>query len=240
MNLFDKLSTGISQSVNTIIDKNRQYAQINRINAVIRNEKEVLDRAYIALGKQYCKVLQGNAEETTDVSQLCAVIEASKLRLKKAQARYDYIIKYGMPVKKENQPVVKITADEDVQPDINSFDEAEDEEDGDITIACVDSPAETEKEISVETAESGSSDIASISSATIQVEDTTTKSDTCEKVSKTEEASVSEDEDQKEKISKKASDSVNELKKKRSYSKKKTIESADSEAANDSDATPIV
>ena len=42
------------------------------------------------------KTLDGKAEET-DISQICDTIKSSKLRLKKAKARYEYIFKYGVP-----------------------------------------------------------------------------------------------------------------------------------------------
>ena len=96
MDFVDKLGIALSDSLDYLIDKNRQKAQLNRIEAVIKNETEILNRAYIALGKHYYKTLDGKAEET-DISQICDTIKSSKLRLKKAKARYEYIFKYGVP-----------------------------------------------------------------------------------------------------------------------------------------------
>lgn len=140
MSFIDKVSDSVSQSINTIIDKNRKYAQLNRLNAVIKNETEVINRAYIALGKQYYKILKGNTANA-DVSELCTVIEDSKLRLKKAQERYNYVEKHGLENTDSKQPVVKITADDEVKPDIDDL-----EEDEDITIACADMTDEIKQE----------------------------------------------------------------------------------------------
>ena len=82
MDLVEKFSLALSDSLDYLIDKNRKKAQLNRIEAVIKNETEILNRAYIALGKHYYKMLEGKAEET-DVSQICDAIKSAKLRLKK-------------------------------------------------------------------------------------------------------------------------------------------------------------
>lgn len=140
MSFIDKVSDGVSQSVNAIIDKNRKYAQLNRLNAVIKNETEVLNRAYIALGKQYYKILKGNTAND-DVSEICTVIEDAKLRLQKAQERYNYVEKHGLENTESKQPVSIINADDEVKPDIDDL-----EEDEDITIACADMADETKSE----------------------------------------------------------------------------------------------
>lgn len=137
MSFIDKVSGSISQSINTIIDKNRKYAQLNRLNAIIKNETEVLNRAYIALGKQYYKILKGNTANS-DVSEICTVIEDSKLRLQKAQERYNYVEKYGLENAESKQPVTKTDTDDEVKDDIDDL-----EEDEDITIACADMTDET-------------------------------------------------------------------------------------------------
>lgn len=97
MKIVNKVGDTISQSVNFIIDKNRQAAQLNRLKAIIQSETEALDNAYIALGKQYLNILEGKPSEDIDTSVLRENIENSKLRLKKARARYEYTLKYGIP-----------------------------------------------------------------------------------------------------------------------------------------------
>lgn len=114
MSFIDKLSMVLSDSLDYLIDKNRQRAQLNRITAVINNETEILNRAYAALGRHYYKKLDGKTEET-DVSQICETIKSARLRLKKAKARYEYILKYGVPTPglRDDIAVAYLDSDED-------------------------------------------------------------------------------------------------------------------------------
>lgn len=219
MSFIDKASSKLSDSINKIIDKSRQLAQLNRLDAVIRNETDVLNRAYIALGKQYYKNLNGDTE-TPDMSHICEVIESSKARLKKAQAGYDYIKQNGVCEQKPKQPVIKISADEDIQPDIEQLDE-----DDDITIACSEISGEVADEPKVEEPKVEEPKVSEEPKAADEVK-TQEKSAVEEiKIEKAESAEIIAE--------------TETPKKKRSYSKKKTVEPSDSEAANDSDAMPI-
>lgn len=213
MSFIDKASSKLSDSINKIIDKSRQCAQLNRLSAVIRNETDVLNRAYIALGKQYYKTLNGDTE-TPDMSHICEVIEESKARLKKAQTGYEYIKQNGVTEPKPKQPVIKISADEDIQPEIEQLEE----DDDDITIAC----SHNSDEVADEKAEEP------------EVSDNAKSADE----PKPEEKTVEEVKAETTVVA----DVIEETetpKKKRSYLKKKTVEPSDSEAANDSDAMPI-
>lgn len=84
----------ISTITQTIIEKNRTNAQLNRLRLVMKNESEMINRAYIALGKHYYE----NAKDTKDTSpvpnekELFAVIENSKKRIQKARERYSQIL----------------------------------------------------------------------------------------------------------------------------------------------------
>ena len=69
MSFIEKISGALSDSLDYLIDKNRQRAQLNRMATVIKNETEILNRAYIALGKHYYKTLDGKAEDS-DISQI--------------------------------------------------------------------------------------------------------------------------------------------------------------------------
>ncbi|MGN1458320.1 MAG: hypothetical protein ACI4XP_10280 [Acutalibacteraceae bacterium] len=212
MSFIDKASSKLSDSINKIIDKSRQLAQLNRLDAVIRNETDVLNRAYIALGKQYYKNLNGDTE-TPDMSHICEVIESSKARLKKAQAGYDYIKQNGVCEQKPKQPVIKISADEDIQPDIEQLDE-----DDDITIACSEISGEVADEPKVSEEPKDADEVKTQEKSAVE-EIKIEKAESAEKAE-----IIAETETPK---------------KKRSYSKKKTVEPSDSEAANDSDAMPI-
>lgn len=209
MSFIDKASSKLSDSINKIIDKSRQLAQLNRLDAVIRNETDVLNRAYIALGKQYYKNLNGDTE-TPDMSHICEVIESSKARLKKAQAGYDYIKQNGVCEQKPKQPVIKISADEDIQPDIEQLDE-----DDDITIACSEISGEVADEPKVFEEPKAADKVKTQEKSAVE-EIKIEKAESAEIIAETETP-----------------------KKKRSYSKKKTVEPSDSEAANDSDSMPI-
>lgn len=143
MNLIDKVGECVSASVDRIVEKNRQVAQLNRLNAIIRNETEVINHAYIALGKQYFKMLEGTAEET-DMTQICDVIKFSEKRLKKAQARYDYIKVYGVPDKSGDTGERAAKSSDDEGTEIS--DETCEEESADITIAVAEAEQDTPAE----------------------------------------------------------------------------------------------
>ncbi len=153
MNFIDRISIALSDSLDFVIDKNRQRAQLNRIDAVIKNETEILNRAYIALGKHYNRMLEGKAEEV-DVSLICDTIKSAKLRLKKAKARYEYIRKYGVPTPgiRDDLSVVFLDEDEEktsAQPanpccENTKPQSSEPEEEQDITIAYADPQAKTD------------------------------------------------------------------------------------------------
>lgn len=134
MKFIDKVGDSLSQSVDFIIDKNRQAAQLNRLKAIIQNETDNLDNSYITLGKEYIKVLDGGTADEKLVAQLRECIEMSQLRLKKARARYEYTLKYGVP-----KPGVDVEeAVKESAPDENDIDD----DDQDITIAYADPTAE--------------------------------------------------------------------------------------------------
>ena len=135
MDFIDKLSMVLSDSLDYLIDRNRQKAQLNRIEAVIKNETEILNRAYIALGKHYYKTLDGRTEET-DISQICDTIKNSKLRLKKAKARYEYIFKYGVPTPGLRDDISVAYIDDSYYPEEKmSPKKSEPDDEQDITIA---------------------------------------------------------------------------------------------------------
>ena len=156
MNIIDKVSAGITASVDLIVDKNRELAQLNRLEAIIKNETDVLNHAYIALGKQYFLMLEGDAEEA-DMSQVCEAVRVSEKRLKKAQTRYDYIKAYGIPdtavasdsMNYNNNAEASEEAAAECEPDEKPAEaEAAEDESGDITIASVEEKAaEAVKEI---------------------------------------------------------------------------------------------
>lgn len=128
MNIFSTIGSGLTQVIDTVVEKNRYAAYTSRLKYVIKSETETLDRAYSALGKHFYKDLKGDPE-SAEVQRLCKVIEIAQERLAKAQDRLEYVIMYGIPEtgKDENR-----TEEEAV------CEEAFEEDEGDITICCAD------------------------------------------------------------------------------------------------------
>ena len=80
-------------------------------------------------------MLEGKAEET-DVSVICDTIKNSKLRLKKAKARYEYIFKYGVPAPGLRDDISVAYIDDDYCPQEKKAEKKpEPEDEQDITIA---------------------------------------------------------------------------------------------------------
>ena len=137
MNLFDKIGTGLSASVDTVVELNRKNAQLNRLAMIIRTETDIINHAYAALGRHHYKVLCGKEEET-DMSKLCEVIRFSEERLRKAQARYDYIKAFGLPKKAmDAAEMIRSVYDGEDFSEENELTGDEDDND-DITIAVAD------------------------------------------------------------------------------------------------------
>ena len=136
MSFIEKISGALSDSLDYLIDKNRQRAQLNRMATVIKNETEILNRAYIALGKHYYKTLDGKAEDS-DISQILDTIKSAKIRLKKAKTRYEYIFRYGVPTPGIRDDIsVASYLDDDYYPEEKkSAKKTDTEDEQDITIA---------------------------------------------------------------------------------------------------------
>ena len=100
MTFFESVKNGFSCAVETvsgvtqtIIEKNRRNAQLNRLRTVMRNESEMINRAYITLGKKYYDgKLNGRVEVCENEEELFRIIENSKTQIKKARERYLKII----------------------------------------------------------------------------------------------------------------------------------------------------
>ena len=129
MNILNTIGSGITQAIDTVVEKNRYITYTNRLKFVIKSETETLNRAYSALGKHFYKDLKGDTE-SAEVQRPCRVIDVAQERLKKAQDRLEYVIMYGIP---ETNKAEELAAKE--EPVI--VDSAEEDE-GDITICCAD------------------------------------------------------------------------------------------------------
>ncbi len=139
MNFVDRIGVGLSQAVQTIVDSNRKYAQLNRLNLVIKAETQTLNEAYIALGKHYYQSMNHEQCEEIDLAELTKTIETAKARLRKAQERYVYIERNGMPEEEYKPKVVPVQVPESEPVEEDDYD------DGDITICCAEEKKPTEE-----------------------------------------------------------------------------------------------
>ncbi|MBR1730973.1 MAG: hypothetical protein IJ725_00865 [Ruminococcus sp.] len=123
MAIFDSVKNGFSTAVNTvsgitqtIIEKNRLNAQLSRLRALMKSECEMINRAYITLGKKY---YENKVNDKTDAceneEELFEIIAHSKEQIKKLRERYVNLIQ---------SQTVEITKKYDVE-DLE-----------DITVAC--------------------------------------------------------------------------------------------------------
>lgn len=112
----------ISNVTQSIIDRNKTNAKLNRLRLVMKNESELMNRAYIELGKQYYEMQKaGNFEPTETQKKLFTVIDGSKSKLSRVRDKYRKI------VEAENEEL--FTAPVTVE-------NAQNDEIVDITVAC--------------------------------------------------------------------------------------------------------
>lgn len=124
--IFDTVKGTVSTAVDTIssvaqsiVEKNRTNAKLNRLRLVMKSESELMNRAYIALGKQLYES-QKNGKEVSAENQekLFEVIEKSKAKIARARECYRKIVDsqndifYGNPEEEKeysSNEVVDIT-----------------------------------------------------------------------------------------------------------------------------------
>ncbi len=111
MTIFDSVKGTVCTAVDTIsavtqtiVEKNRTNAKLNRLRLVMKNESELMNRAYIALGKTYYDgEKKGVGVSEAERDKLFAVIEKSKAKIAKARECYRKIVDsqndifYGTP-----------------------------------------------------------------------------------------------------------------------------------------------
>lgn len=126
MMIFDTVKGTVSTAVDTIssvaqsiVEKNRTNAKLNRLRLVMKSESELMNRAYIALGKQlYESQKNGKAVSAENQEKLFEVIEKSKAKIARARECYRKIVDsqndifYGNPEEEKDyssNEVVDIT-----------------------------------------------------------------------------------------------------------------------------------
>lgn len=100
MMIFDTVKGTVSTAVDTIssvaqsiVEKNRTNAKLNRLRLVMKSESELMNRAYIALGKQlYESQKNGKAVSAENQEKLFEVIEKSKAKIARAREYYRKIV----------------------------------------------------------------------------------------------------------------------------------------------------
>lgn len=111
MTLFQSVKSTINTAVDTLatvtqslVEKNRTNAKLNRLRLVMKNESELMNRAYITLGKQYYEnTKNGKMPLSDEHKKLFDLIEKSKNKIAKARDCYRKIVDsqndifYGTP-----------------------------------------------------------------------------------------------------------------------------------------------
>ena len=100
MMIFDTVKGTVSTAVDTIssvaqsiVEKNRTNAKLNRLRLVMKSESELMNRAYIAIGKQlYESQKNGKAVSAENQEKLFEVIEKSKAKIARARECYRKIV----------------------------------------------------------------------------------------------------------------------------------------------------
>lgn len=146
MTVLDTLRTTLDTAVDSFstvaqsfVEKNRTKAKLNRLRMIMKNESELMNRAYIALGKEYYEFLKkGDAVPTEKQQKLLEVIDKCKAKIAKARNYYREILEgesefaFSSPAAKKevkSEDVVDITVACSNESDYNSrpFSQAKEE-----------------------------------------------------------------------------------------------------------------
>ena len=98
--VLDTVMSTVNTAVETLstvaqnfVEKNRTKAKLNRLRMVMKSESELMNRAYIALGKEYYQILKkGDAEPTEKQEKLLEVIDSCKAKIARARDCYRTIV----------------------------------------------------------------------------------------------------------------------------------------------------
>ncbi len=112
----------ISSVAQTIVEKNRTNAKLNRLRLVMKSESELMNRAYIALGKaMYDSKKKGTKVDDAECEKLLKVIDTSKAKIAKARECYRKIVDCSNDIFYGNPEVAPEVKEDDIV---------------DITVAC--------------------------------------------------------------------------------------------------------
>lgn len=115
----------ISNVTQNFIEKNRANAKLNRLRSVMKSESELMNRAYIALGKGYYEqIKKGEKPQTEREEKLVQLIDNCKAKIAKARDCYRKI------VESQNEFLYSTAAADNDEKSFGSQDVV------DITVAC--------------------------------------------------------------------------------------------------------
>ena len=128
---FDKVKSTMNtaaDSLSTIaqnfVEKNRTKAKLNRLRMVMKSESELMNRAYIELGKEFYEALKKEEGAVSEKQQnLIDVVDRSKAKIAKARDCYRTVL--------EQQDEFIYAS-----PSVKVKEEVKQEEVVDITVAC--------------------------------------------------------------------------------------------------------
>lgn len=129
MTIFDSVKGTVNTAVDTIstvaqtiVEKNRTNAKLNRLRLVMKSESELMNRAYIALGKaMYDSKKKGTKVDDAECEKLLKVIDSSKAKIAKARECYRQIVDSSNDIFYGNPEVAPEVREDDIV---------------DITVAC--------------------------------------------------------------------------------------------------------
>ncbi len=87
MKFLNVIGTAVNDAVTYVVEKNNNQAQLNRLRMTIKNEAQLMDKTYIALGKYYYENMK-DLEEDENNKYHFEVIDNSKERMAKAVKKY--------------------------------------------------------------------------------------------------------------------------------------------------------
>ena len=89
----DSAVDAISNAAQAFVEKNRTSAKLNRLRSVMKSESELMNRAYIALGKgYYAQIKKGEKPNTEREQKLVELIDNCKAKIARARDCYRKIV----------------------------------------------------------------------------------------------------------------------------------------------------
>lgn len=90
---FDSAVDAISTMAQAFVEKARTDAKLNRLRSVMKSESELMNRAYIALGKDYYEQIKKGEKPNTEREQkLVELIDNCKAKIARARDCYRKIV----------------------------------------------------------------------------------------------------------------------------------------------------